>query len=167
MQNNNRMKGKHRCTLVIWTRSYITRVSQEATQGKFQKWYRFGFFFFFFFQSSPEWFGRSPRSVPFKRLSYSNRWQIPGWWLESRIHHAALHYRSPSFSQLFTRLTCHVAAQALVNRPDITNRWWSRHRSSACASIERRMHSLFSKREFRSLFLLFQSLPSLGDIRNR
>lgn len=76
------MKSKYRRTLVIRTRSYITGASQEAHTTQASKVVRFGFLFFLFFSilsrmARQNLAVNSPvvhsRSVPFKRLSYSNR----------------------------------------------------------------------------------------------
>lgn len=87
--------------------TFIYHQSRSSHDASFKSSSDSSFFFFFSILSrmARQSLAVNPpvvhsRSVPFKRLSYSNRWQIPGSWLESRIHHAALLYRSPSFSPI-------------------------------------------------------------------
>lgn len=174
---NNRMKGKYRCMLVIWTRSpeSVKKLRKASFKNGIRIWILLLFFFSILSRmvlNVNPLVVRSPRSVPFKRLSYSNRWQIPGWWI--RIAHSSR--GSPLSITIFFAIihAFNVSRGCSSSGQSITNRWWSRHRSfDRCqdarlsgASIERRMHSLFSKREFRSFFFFNPFLP-LEIYRNR
>lgn len=71
------MKGKYRCTLVIWTRS--PESVKKLRKASFKNGIRIRILLLFFSILSRMVLNvnplvvRSPRSVPFKRLSYSNR----------------------------------------------------------------------------------------------